>query len=88
MTRKKVLMDPVSPEMSALLDDLKKYCEEKRGRKAQVARTLGILASGLSNFLAKRSEPRELARFAALLVSFFWASFTSLGRITRAHIQL
>jgi hypothetical protein len=47
----------MSPEMGALLDELKRYCDEERGRRAEVARALGISMSGLWNILAHKQEP-------------------------------
>jgi plasmid maintenance system antidote protein VapI len=39
-----------------LLERLREWCEEKRGRKAQIARELGIAQQALSNLFAGRQQ--------------------------------
>jgi transcriptional regulator with XRE-family HTH domain len=49
----------MSPELKAILNELKRYCDEERGRRAEVARTLGVSISGLWNILDGGQEPTE-----------------------------
>jgi hypothetical protein len=49
----------MSPELKAILNELKRYCDEERGRRAEVARTLGVSISGLWNILDGDQEPTE-----------------------------
>jgi hypothetical protein len=45
-----------SAALAAVLDELKRYCDQKRGRRAEVARSLGISHSGVRNILTQRQE--------------------------------
>jgi transcriptional regulator with XRE-family HTH domain len=47
----------MSPELKAILSELKRYCEEEGERRADVARTLGVSMSGLVNILDGGQEP-------------------------------
>jgi transcriptional regulator with XRE-family HTH domain len=46
-----------SAALAVVLDELKRYCDQKRGTRAQVARELGISHSGLRNLLTQQQEP-------------------------------
>jgi hypothetical protein len=47
----------MSPELKAILSELKRYCDEERGRRAEVARALGVSISGLRDILDGGQEP-------------------------------
>jgi hypothetical protein len=47
----------MSPELKTLLRELKQYCDEERGRRAEVSRVLGVSMSGLWNILDSGQEP-------------------------------
>jgi hypothetical protein len=58
--------EEMSPEMVKLLEDLKQYCNEKRGRRAEVTRKLGISFSAFGIFCRRNKSQRGARR------SRFW----------------
>jgi transcriptional regulator with XRE-family HTH domain len=46
-----------APELERLLDELRNWCGEERGRQAEIAELLGVSRSWVNDWLMGRREP-------------------------------
>jgi transcriptional regulator with XRE-family HTH domain len=45
------------PKTQKLLDELREYCDEKRGRRAEIAKLIGIKRQSITDWFSGRQQP-------------------------------
>ena len=48
---------PKNPRLIILLNELRQWCTEERGRQAEVARFLGVFPQAVSDWFAEKKQP-------------------------------
>ena len=48
---------PKNPRIRSLLNDLRQWCTQERGRQAEVARFLGVFPQAVSDWFADKKQP-------------------------------